>query len=315
MEVRKQKPLRGEIKPLHAAVLSGICIVLCLAAWWHVTSGEAEERIVNATVLPSPVETISTFKSLWFERAFTRNLLVTLKRVTFGFALASVVGVPLGIMAACFASFRAFLAPLVLFGRNMPIAALIGLTFLFFGIAETQKIMFIFFACVAFIIADTTTSVMNISQAYVDTAYTLGATRWQIIRKVLTPLALPAICDSLLLLFGLAFGYVMLAELVKLGTEDGGLGNLINVSLRRGPKEHVYLVVLIIPLIALAFDRVLNAIKKSLLPWKYGGAGLLSCTLNSISHGITSIPSVIRLVPGGVKWCGLKLWGMMWKQQ
>lgn len=315
MEIKRQKPLRGEIKSLHAAVLSGLCVALCISAWWYVTSGEAEQRVVSATVLPSPVETISTFKSLWFERAFTRNLFVTLKRVTMGFALASVVGVPLGILAACFVSFRAFLSPLVLFGRNMPIAALIGLTFLFFGIAETQKVMFIFFACVAFIIADTTSSVLNISQAYVDTAYTLGATRWQIIRKVLTPLALPAICDSLLLLFGLAFGYVMLAELVKLGNEDGGLGNLINVSLRRGPKEHVYLVVLLIPLVALAFDRVLNAIKRSLLPWKYGGAGLLSCALNSISHGFTCIPSVIRMVPGGLKWCGLKLWGMMWKQQ
>lgn len=269
--------LRGEISSWRAIVCSALCLALCFGAWWFVTRGAtSEERIISATALPSPGETFRSFPSLWFDRALTRNVLVTLKRVSLGFALASVVGIPLGVLAGCFPAVRAFLAPLVIFGRNIPIAALIGLTFLFFGIGETQKVMFIFLACVAFVLADTTTSILDVGQEYVDTAYTLGASRWQAIIKVLVPLSMPAVFNSLRLLFGLAFGYVMLAELVRFGDEAGGLGNLINVSLRRGPREHVYLIVLIIPLVALAIDRLLYVVQRQLFPHRYGGAGLLN---------------------------------------
>jgi NitT/TauT family transport system permease protein len=275
--------LRGEIHPFAAVLLSAACILVCLGLWWYVTRGEtSEERIISQASLPSPGETFASFKTLWFERALTRNLAVTLKRVSLGFLLAAAVGVPLGVLAGCFPSVRAFLAPLVIFGRNIPIAALIGLTFLFFGIGETQKVMFIFLACVAFVLADTTASVIDVGQQYVDTAYTLGATRWQTIMKVLVPLAMPTVFNSLRLLFGLAFGYVMLAELVRLGNEAGGLGNLINVSLRRGPREHVYLIVLIIPAVALAIDRFLYVVQRSLFPYRYGGHGVLNRAVRGV---------------------------------
>jgi ABC-type nitrate/sulfonate/bicarbonate transport system permease component len=278
--------LRGQINPIVALLLSVGSIALCFALWWFITSGETgEERIIGPTELPSPAETFATFPSLWFERALTRNTLVTLKRVTLGFALACVVGIPLGVLAGCFPSVRASLAPLVIFGRNIPLAALIGLMMLFFGIDEAQKVMFIFFACVAFVLADTTTSVIDVGQQYVDTAYTLGASRWQTIMKVLVPLAMPSVFNSLRLLFGLAFGYVMLAELVRTGSDAGGIGNIINVSLRRGPREHVYLIVLIIPAVALAIDRLLFMMQRSLFPYRYGGGGLLNRALRRLLHG------------------------------
>ena len=277
--------LRGEIHPFSAVLLSTTCILVCFGLWWYVTNGETVEgRIVSSASLPSPGETFRSFKSLWFDRALTRNVVVTLKRVSLGFALAAVVGVPVGVLAGCFPTVRAFVAPLVIFGRNIPIAALIGLTFLFFGIGEGQKVMFIFLACVAFVLADTTASVMDVSQSYVDTAYTLGASRWQTVMKVLVPLAMPTVFNSLRLLFGLAFGYVMLAELVRFGNEAGGLGNLINVSLRQGPREHVYLIVLIIPAVALAIDRVLFLIQRSLFPSRYGGHGLLNRGVRTSLH-------------------------------
>ena len=151
-----------------------------------------------------------------------------------------------------------------------------------FGIGESQKVMFIFIACVAFIVADATNAVLDVSQKYVDTAYTLGASRWQTIIKVLFPLALPNIFNSLRLLFGLAFGYIMLAELIRFGDEAGGLGNLINVSQRRGMREHIYLIVLIIPVIALAIDRMLYWCQRQLFPHRYGSVGMLK----AVSAGI-----------------------------
>ncbi len=97
--------------------------------------------------------------------------------------------------------------------------------------------MFIFIACVAFIVMDTATAIADVSSRYVDTAYTLGASRWQIIIKVLVPLAMPSIFNSLRLLFGLAFGYIMLAEVIKIGARRADWASIINVVATAQPAR------------------------------------------------------------------------------
>ncbi len=282
---RKWFPIRGQISVFTSVMLGVCCVAMVYGLWWFVTLGDqAETRMVSPQALPSPSETFSTFKSLWFERELTRNTLTTLYRVAMGFALASLVGVPVGVLAGCFPPVKSFLMPMILFGRNIPIAALVPLTFFFFGIGDPQKVMFIFMACVAFIVSDTASSVSNVGQQYIDTAYTVGANRWQLIIKVLVPLSLPAVFDSLRLLFGLAFGYIMLAETIKLGNESGGLGNLILTSQRVGPRAHIYLIILIIPVVAFVIDRILFTIQRGLFPYKYGGNGWLLHFIRMLSH-------------------------------
>lgn len=262
--------IREEIPHWKAPVFGAICVALCLALWWFVTRGEAEERILSPLVITSPAETLETFHSLWFERALTRNFTASLWRVCLGFGLAGAIGVPIGVLCGCFARIDAFFLPLTLFGRNAPLAAVIPLTFALFGIGEAQKILFIFLACVAFVISDTAQAVKDVGGQYIDTAYTLGASRWQVIAKVLFPLALPSIFNSLRLLFGIAFGYIMLVESIQLEGEAGGLGQIINISQRRGPKAHTVLVLLLIPLIAYGIDRGLFLIQRQLFPHRYG---------------------------------------------
>jgi ABC-type nitrate/sulfonate/bicarbonate transport system permease component len=262
-----------------------LCLCACGALWWFVTLGAPEERIIPPSLgLSSPSETFATFPSLWFERALTRNLLITLRRLSLGFGLAALVGVPLGVLCGCFPRMQAFFIPLTLFGRNIPVAALIPLTFALFGLDETQKVMFIFIACVAFVLWDTTRAVEDVGGQYIDTAYTLGAGTWQTIFKVLLPLALPSVFNSLRLLFGLAFGYIMLAEVVKSGGETGGVGDLINMSQRRGPLEHVILILLIIPFVALFIDRLFFFVQAELFPYRYGGMGILHRLVRGILH-------------------------------
>ena len=152
---------------------------------------------------------------------------------------------------------NAFFAPVMIFGRNIPIAALIPLTFAFFGIGETQKMMFIFIATVAFIVGDTARAIGDVSERYLDTAYTFGANNRQAIFKVLVPLAMPSVFNSFRLLFGLAFGYIMLAEIVTTGDSAGGIGSIIQRAQRLGKQEYIILVLLIIPIIALVIDRFL----------------------------------------------------------
>jgi ABC-type nitrate/sulfonate/bicarbonate transport system permease component len=271
--------------PLWQTIFLGLaCVALCFGAWWFVTRGDPEERILPYAALPSPAETLGSFPSLWFDRELTRNLLTTLRRVGLGFGLAALVGVPLGVLCGCFPRANAFFLPVSIFGRNIPIAALIPVIFSLFGIGEVEKIMFIFIACVAFVVSDTARAVMEVGSPYIDTAYTLGASRLQVILKVLVPLAMPSIFNSLRLLFGLAFGYIMLVELVKLGGDSGGVGDIIILSQRRGPREHIILLLLIIPVVALVIDRILFWIQKELFPYRYGGVGFLNRGLRAVLH-------------------------------
>jgi ABC-type nitrate/sulfonate/bicarbonate transport system permease component len=289
--------LRREISIWQTVAFAMACVLLCLGLWWFVTRGDNDERIMSPLVLPSPAETFADFPSLWSERYLTVNTVITLKRVALGFGLAAVVGIPLGILCGCFPRVNAFFLPLTIFGRNIPIAALIPLTFTLFGIGEQQKVIFIFIACVAFIVSDAARAVAEVGTPHVDTAYTLGASRRQVILKVLVPLALPSIFNSLRLLFGLAFGYIMLAEVIKFGREAGGLGDLIEMSQRRGLREDIILILLIIPVLALVIDRALFWVQKELFPHRYGGRGLLSQAITGVLHAWDDFKCLVRRSP------------------
>jgi ABC-type nitrate/sulfonate/bicarbonate transport system permease component len=211
------------------------------------------------------MEVVRSFPSLLNERALLESIAASLRRVLVGFGLAVIVGVPLGVLSASWRLFEAGGAPFALFGRNVPIAALIPLTLMWFGIDETQKVMFIFIACVPFVYSDTVSAVAGVPDRYVETAQTLGASEQQIVRKVLVPLALPQIYDGLRHLFGLAFGYIMLAEVVN---AEYGLGRLLMDSQRRSIPQHVILILLIISLLAYGIDRLLLWLQRGLFPYR-----------------------------------------------
>jgi ABC-type nitrate/sulfonate/bicarbonate transport system permease component len=273
---RRWVEIRREIPPWRGFFYGFSSLALFLGVWWLVTRGEtAESRIISKAILPSPWETFRDFRDLWFDQALTRNTLASLRRVATGFGLAALVGIPLGVLAGCFRGVGAFFSPLLIVGRNVPVAALIPLTFSLFGIDEFQKVMFIFIACVAFVMSDSARAVNDISDRYIDTAYTLGASRRQMILKVLFPLAMPGIFNSLRLLFGLAFGYIMLAEVVQVGG-SGGLGG--NHQPGPAPRRHptyILLVLMIIPLVALGIDRMLFWIQRELFPYQLRRRGIL----------------------------------------
>lgn len=302
------------------------CIAFVLLVWWILTVGEGDSRLVDAYTLPSPRETFESFPDLW-KRELSLSIVISLARVLGGFLLAAAIGVPLGVIAGSYPRLNAFFKPLVLFGRSIPIAALIPLTMVWFGLGEFNKVMFIFLATIAFVIFDTVNTVNAVPDRFIDTAYTLGAhgsrkkgariaavtgllygllimigwyllrdnadrtlaaglsstAAWyrfaggfvmgfvlwfpiaghQVLRKVILPLALPDIVNSLRLIFGLAFGYIMLAEVINAKT---GIGALIINSQRRGFQEHIYLCLFIISLLAWAIDRSIMLLQRQLFP-------------------------------------------------
>ena len=258
--------LRIPPAPMTRRLVGAGAVGVVVLIWWLATAGVgAENRLVSPIIVPSPAEVIRSFPSLLNERGLLPSIAATLKRVLVGFGLAVAVGVPLGIIAGAWRVAQAAAAPIALFGRNLPVAALIPLTILWFGIDETQKVMFIFIATVPFVYSDAAAAIASVPDRYVETAQTLGATSFQIVTKVLVALALPDIYNSLRHLFGLAFGYIMLAELIN---AEHGLGYLLMTSQRRGLSEHIILILIIIGLLAYGIDRLLFWFQRGLFPYR-----------------------------------------------
>jgi len=149
--------------------------------------------------------------------------------------------------------------------RSVPMGALIPLTLLLFSDGEKQKWMFIFLAIVPFVFSDAVKAISIVPERYVETAQTLGASRFQIIRKVLVPLALPDIITSLRFQLGLALGYIMLVEIIN---APRGIGALFLGSERQGLFEHTYLLLFVVALIAFTLDVVLRTLQRGMFAWR-----------------------------------------------
>ncbi len=249
-----------------AWALGVVPIALLLLVWFAVTAGRIpEERLISPTILPSPVEVARSLPSLWFERALTRNLAVSFGRVLAGFVAALAVAFPLGILMGSFSKVKAAFNPLTVFGAYLPIPALVPLTMSLFGTGESQKVAFLGLAFAIYLVPLFVAAVDAVDDTYLKTAYTLGATRWQAASRVLLPIAWPEVYQAMRLGFGIGWSYILLAEMVDIGK---GLGGIIITSQRRGPREHIYLVLLTIVVVAFLTDKAWVALGRRLFPYR-----------------------------------------------
>jgi NitT/TauT family transport system permease protein len=247
-------------------LLGTVPIVLLLAIWWFLTgSGPAEERIISPTILSNPVEVAQQFPSLWFKRALTRNVAISFGRVLAGFVVALAIAFPLGVLMGSFSKIKAMFNPLAVFGAYLPIPALVPLTLSLFGTGEEQKVAFLALAFVIYLLPLFVDAVDDVDDVYLKTAYTLGATTSQVVRKVLLAISWPNIFHSMRLGFGIGWSYIILAEMVDIAN---GVGGIIIKAQRRGPREDIYLVLLVIVLVAFVTDRLWAWAYKALFPYR-----------------------------------------------
>lgn len=250
-------------------LLGVVPIAAILGIWWLLTgSGPPEERIISSVILPSPLEVVQSLRDLWFERALTRNSAISFGRVVAGFAVGVGVAFPLGVLMGSFSKVKAMFNPLAVFGAYLPIPALVPLTMSLFGTGEKQKVAFLALAFVVYLLPLVVAAVDNVDDVYLKTAFTLGASTSQVVRKVLLAISWPDIYQALRLGFGIGWSYIILAEMVDIGK---GLGGIIIVSQRRGPREHIYLVLLVIVAIAFITDKLWQVVGRALFPYKERG--------------------------------------------
>jgi NitT/TauT family transport system permease protein len=253
--------IRGRV-PRKVGILLGVVpILLLIGLWWVATRGEVEDRAIGPQILPSPDEVVQSIPELLTQRDLVTHILSSLRRVGLGYLVAVALVLPLGILMGSFGSARAFLTPSATASGYIPIATLVPLTMSWFGTGELQKIIFLAMAFGIYLLPQTVSAIDHVPEVYLKTGYTLGASRWQTVRRVLIPIAMPEIWHSMRLAFGVGWTYLVLTEVVVM---TDGLGYLVAISQRRGPREHIYLVIVVITLIAWAADLVWTLIGRRL---------------------------------------------------
>jgi NitT/TauT family transport system permease protein len=211
-----------------------------------------------------PYEVITSFKSLWFEAELSRSIVASTLRVICGFLAGLLVAFPLGLFMGSFSKVKAMFNPFMTFAAYLPIPALLPLTMSLFGIGELQKVMFLALAFFIYLLPLFVKTVDEVDNIYLQTAYTLGATKWQTVGRVLLGISSPKLFHAMRLGFGVGWTYIILAEMVA---ADRGLGQIIIVAQRRGPREHIYLVLVVIVIIAYFTDKLWVKLGHKLFPY------------------------------------------------
>lgn len=245
----------------HARWVLGVAFfVLFVAVWAAVTLG----GLVSPTFLASPITMVKEAWLLFTEFNFIHDIGMTVWRVFGGFILATVIAVPLGIAMGAYKPIEAFLEPFVSFCRYLPASAFIPLLILWAGIGETQKLLVIFIGSVFQIILMVAVTVGGARKDLVEAAYTLGADSRGIVRRVLIPGAAPGIAETLRLVLGWAWTYVIVAELIG---SSSGIGHMITDSQALLNTGQIIFGIIVIGVIGLISDFVFKAINKRLFAW------------------------------------------------
>jgi len=268
MKPRRLLKIRTGVSFPYSLLLGTIPILLALGIWFWLTRGPVEERQIAPSILPAPTEVfdpVNSIRPLVVDRNLFHHVAVSLRRVAISYVLAVGLMLPLGIGMGAFGSVRAMFSPTATASGYVPIATLVPLTMSWFGTGEMQKIVFLAFAFSIYLLPMIVKAIDSVPEVYLRTASTLGASRWQIVRRVLVPVAAPDIWHGMRLAFGVGWTYLVLAEVVVLAD---GLGYLVAFSQRRGPREHIYLVILVITLIAWAADLGWTSLGRLLFPYK-----------------------------------------------
>ena len=260
---RRLADLLSPREPIPASlyfVLSLSSFVLLLVVWSILTYG----GFVDALFLPSPGRVLRSGLDLFLELGFTLDILNSTYRVMVGFILAAIIGVPLGLIMGTFRVAEALTEPVVGFIRYMPASAFIPLFILWLGIDDVEKIAIIFVGSFFQLVLMVAVVAKNVPMDMLETAYTLGAGRFQVIRRVLLPASLPGILDTLRIIVGWAWTYIIVAELVA---SASGIGYMIISAQRMLRTGSIIFGILTIGTMGLVTDYCFKWLYRKLFPW------------------------------------------------
>ncbi|MFH1145904.1 MAG: ABC transporter permease [bacterium] len=252
--------LERKISKIQYISLAVFGLLIFLLVWSLLTY----TGFVKSFFLPTPTKVLSSIISLITEGSLLSDIFASFYRILLGFLLSLVISLPLGISLGISRRFEALTEPLIAFIRYIPPSAFIPLAIIWFGIGDLEKVAIIFLGIAPYLTLLIADIVISTKRELVEAALTLGASRKDIITKVVIPNSMPGIWDSFRLMIGAAWTFVIIAEIVG---ASSGLGHLMIESQRFLKTDNIFAAIVIIGFLGLATDYFFKITYKIFFPW------------------------------------------------
>jgi len=227
--------------------------MLFLLAW------DLSVRFSGSDLFPKPIDVARGIVELIQHGLLLKYIVASLFRVSWGFALATVLGVPFGLLLGWYTRASQAFNPLIQIFRPISPIAWIPVAILWFGVSDAAPIFLIFLASVFPITVSSMAAVRNMQPVYVRAAQNFGLTGWELFRQVIFRACLPQIITGLRIALGIAWLVVVAAEMIAV---NSGLGYLI-IDARNAGKRYDLVVagMLMIGLIGLVLDFLVRKLE------------------------------------------------------
>jgi len=296
--------LRGELSKSENLILGIIGLVIFIGLWWLAAEFFAVKKPIvegytytlpssldennealldsialadslayaNATefekvypLLPTPPQILSSFGPLLKNDRLVFHTLNSIWLNIKGYLWAILISIPLGFVIGLYPLFRGLFSKQVDALRYLPLTALTGLFIIWFGIEDRMKVAFLAFGVIVYLLPVVATRVKEVQDVYTKTAFTLGATNWQMIKTVYVPSVMSKVMDDIRVLTAISWTYIIIVELLS---RENGVGALIYQKARGGQVEKVFAILIVIVLVGFIQDRLFVFIDKRLMPHK-----------------------------------------------
>ena len=280
----RQKTVKfGDASAVNSGRLwSIVTVVALIVAWWITTVGGVIDPIfwppLEGGLYPwdnpnrAKPGVIDRFIGLLSEGyrniSLWEHVGTSVKRVLLGVFFGALAGIPLGFAMGLNSAARGLFDPIVEFVRPIPPLALIPLVILWLGIDEVAKVFLLFLAALFIMLIAARAGVSSVQISKVHAAYSLGASKTQVLRHVILPNALPEIFTGLRTSMGVCWGTLVAAELVA---ADQGVGSMMMIAKNFLQTDVVVIGIIIIGAIGFAIEMLMRALEAWLIPWKGKG--------------------------------------------
>lgn len=248
----------GRLTALPLLPLNVLAVVLGIGLWWLASA-------LNSATLPSPVEVLTTGIRLLADGTLLEDTQASLARVLTGFAIGTLLAIPVGFLMGWYQTARGLIEPYVQFFRTIPPLAIIPLAIVLMGIGEVPKVFVISLAAFLSAVISTFQGVVSVDSTLINAGRVLGANDWVTFRRIVVPASVPFILVGMRIGLGSSWATLVAAELIA---AQSGLGYRMQQAQIYYDLATIFASLIVIGVLGLVMDRALLWAERKLTVWQ-----------------------------------------------